>query len=126
VSARSGGLVRGRFLLISATRIARPSRNQLWQQAVDVAASTEDFHRSLLTNHILPTWGDTALDDVFGIAVAGWAKHCEHLAHAEQPQSQLVDHDPASFSHLISVDISTDVTHSSDGSERLGPARHCL
>lgn len=53
-----------------------------WLDALDVAVRTEDFYRSLLTNHILPSWGDTGLADMSGIKVASWAKKLRASGYA--------------------------------------------
>lgn len=45
-----------------------------WLDAIDVAIRTEDYYRSLLTNHILPRWGDHGLADISGMKATAWAK----------------------------------------------------
>jgi hypothetical protein len=41
-----------------------------WLDALDVSRNTDAQYRSLLTNHILPRWGQTSLSDITGIGVA--------------------------------------------------------
>lgn len=53
-----------------------------WLGALDLAIRTEDYYRSLLTNHILPRWGDDGLADISGIKVAVWAKQLRAAGYA--------------------------------------------
>ena len=53
-----------------------------WLGALDIAIRTEDYYRSLLTNHILPRWGDDRLADISGIKVAVWAKQLRATGYA--------------------------------------------
>lgn len=43
-----------------------------WWQTIDVSDSTEAFYRSLLTRHLLPTWGATPLEAIAPSAVKTW------------------------------------------------------
>lgn len=45
-----------------------------WLDALDVAGRTEENYRSILRNHILPQWADTALADITALKVATWSK----------------------------------------------------
>jgi integrase len=45
-----------------------------WLDALDVDKRTEDNKRSILRNHILPRWGDTALKDITHLKAHAWAK----------------------------------------------------
>lgn len=63
-----------------------------WLDALDVRPNTEAQYRCLLTNHILPRWGDTALADITGIGIAAWTKKL----HAR-------GYKPASVGHILKV-----------------------
>jgi integrase len=54
-----------------------------WLDAQDIAVRTEDYYRSLLTNHIHPRWGATALDDITGLKAAAWAKKLRKDGYAD-------------------------------------------
>ena len=54
-----------------------------WLEAQDIAVRTEDFYRSLLKIHILPRWGETALDDIGGVKAAAWAKGLRKDGYAD-------------------------------------------
>lgn len=53
-----------------------------WLDALDVAIRTEDYYRSLLTNHIMPRWGDHGLADISGIKATAWAKGLRSSGYA--------------------------------------------
>jgi integrase len=61
-----------------------------WLDALDVAANTEAQYRSLLTNHILPRWGNTPLAEITGIAVAAWAKNNRAAGYAPTTVATMV------------------------------------
>lgn len=50
--------------------------------STDVAPSTLSQYRSFARNHILPRWGDTRLNKISGIAVAGWTKKLRSAGYA--------------------------------------------
>ncbi|WP_190814865.1 tyrosine-type recombinase/integrase [Saccharopolyspora pogona] len=54
-----------------------------WLDALDVSDNTETQYRSLLNNHILPRWGESALTDITGIGVAKWKKKIRSNGYAE-------------------------------------------
>jgi hypothetical protein len=45
-----------------------------WWDALDIDTRTEDNYRSIVRNHIVPRWGDTALADITNLKVQAWAK----------------------------------------------------
>ena len=45
-----------------------------WLPSLDVDIRTEENYASRLRCHILPRWGEVALCDISGVAVASWAK----------------------------------------------------
>jgi len=45
-----------------------------WWDALDVDVRTEDNYRSIVRNHIVPYWGNTALADITNLKVQAWAK----------------------------------------------------
>ena len=65
---------RGTWIDPAAGKITVGEWSQDWLGALDVAPSTEDYYRSLLTNHVLPRWGATALTDISNIKIATWRK----------------------------------------------------
>ena len=68
----------GRFIDPATGKITLGEWVQDWLPALDVDIRTEEGYRSRLRCHILPRWGDTALADISGIKVAGWAKTLGH------------------------------------------------
>lgn len=65
---------RGTFIDPDGGKTTLGEWSEDWLAALDVAQATEDYYRSLLTSHVLPRWGETALADISGIKVAAWAK----------------------------------------------------
>ncbi|MBB5808901.1 integrase [Saccharothrix ecbatanensis] len=65
---------RGTWIDPAAGRIAVAEWADDWLDALDLSRATEAQYRSLVTNHILPRWGETSLADITGLAVAAWRK----------------------------------------------------
>ncbi|WP_033440857.1 tyrosine-type recombinase/integrase [Saccharothrix sp. NRRL B-16314] len=65
---------RGAWIDPAAGRIAVAEWADDWLDALDLSRATEAQYRSLVTNHILPRWGETSLADITGLAVAAWRK----------------------------------------------------
>lgn len=65
---------KGTWVDPTAGRVTLDDWTRDWLDALEVSANTEAQYRSLLTNHILPQWGSTALNGITGIKVMAWAK----------------------------------------------------
>lgn len=65
---------RGTWIDPAAGKISLTEWATDWIEAQDIGPNTDAQYRSLLTNHLLPRWGTTALTDITNIAVAAWAK----------------------------------------------------
>ena len=63
---------------------------QDWLDALDVAPTTEEQYRSLLSNHVLAHWGDHGLGDISAIKVAAWAKHLRAQGYASTTVTTIV------------------------------------
>lgn len=72
----------GRWIDPSAGKITLREWTTDWLDALDVAVRTEDYYRSLLSNHILARWGDHGLGDISGIKAAAWAKQLRARGYA--------------------------------------------
>lgn len=72
----------GTWIDPAAGRITLAEWSTTWLDALDVAANTEAQYRSLLSNHILVRFGDTALSAITGIAVTAWAKKTRATGYA--------------------------------------------
>jgi hypothetical protein len=81
---------RGTWIDPHAGKITLTDWSATWLEALDVAANTEAQYRSLLTNHILPHFGDTALSAITGIAVAAWAKNTRTAGYAPTTVATMV------------------------------------
>jgi integrase len=81
---------RGTWIDPAAGKVTVGEWTAQWLDALDVAIRTEDYYRSLLTHHILPSWGDVGLADVSGIKVAAWAKQLRARGYAEATVAGIV------------------------------------
>lgn len=63
---------------------------QDWLEALDVAPTTEEQYRSLLTNHVLTRWGDHGLGEISSIKVAAWAKQLRADGYAASTVTTIV------------------------------------
>lgn len=64
----------GTFIDPAAGKMTVEQWAEDWMPSIDVDIRTEENYASMLRCHILPRWGTTALGDISGIHVAGWAK----------------------------------------------------
>ncbi|APU21902.1 hypothetical protein UA75_19565 [Actinoalloteichus sp. GBA129-24] len=81
---------RGNWIDPAAGRLTLAEWSVPWMDALDLAANTENQYRSLLRNHLLPRWGDVAIGDITGIAVAAWSKKVRAAGYAPASVATMV------------------------------------
>jgi len=74
---------KGTWIDPAAGKVTLEEWSVTWLDALDVAANTETQYRSLLTHHLLPRWGQTALSDITTSSVAAWAKQVRARGYAD-------------------------------------------
>lgn len=81
---------RGHFIDPEGGRILLGAWAQKWFDALDVAPNTERQYRSLWSNHLLPSWGLTALTGITNLSVHKWAKDKRAEGYATTTVSTMV------------------------------------
>lgn len=81
---------RGTFLDPDVGKLKLADWSQTWLDALDVERTTEAQYRSLVRNHILPRWADTALNDIAGSAVHAWSKQLRAQGYAHSTVTTIV------------------------------------
>ncbi|MGW5646199.1 tyrosine-type recombinase/integrase [Saccharopolyspora sp. NPDC003752] len=81
---------KGTWIDPAAGKITLAEWSATWLDALDVAETTEAQYLSLINNHIMPRWGDTALSDITGISISAWRKKKRATGYSESTTKTMI------------------------------------